>query len=89
MLGLGAERQHDVPGERVHALEPLGGVLLAHHLPDRVVLVRPAGDRGAHEAELLRLVVGDEQQLLGAVRQQQVLGVVLDARAASTDRARW
>ena len=53
--------QHDVPGERVDPLEPLGRVLGADRAHG-VVLVRLAGHRAAEQPELGGVVVGDEQQ---------------------------
>ena len=80
-----AQPQHDVPVERVHALQPLRGVLLAQRPPRRGVLVAVAGDRCAGQAELRRAVVGHQQH---RVETGVVLRVVLDAGAPATDRPR-
>ena len=86
---VGAEAEHDVAGERVDPLEPLGRVLGAHRLARRVwSWSRVAGDRAAGQPELRGAVVGDQQQRVAAVGQHRVLGVVLHARSATADRAR-
>ncbi len=88
MLPGGAQAEHDVVGERVDPLQPLLGNLGQQVRPRRVVLVGSPGDRGPREPELLRTVVGDDQQTPGAVGEALVLGVVLHPGAPAADRAR-
>ncbi len=84
-----AEGEHRVGREGVHAFEALVGVLGAHRLPREVVLVGVAGDRATGQPELLGVVVGHEEERVGAVGQDGVLGVVLDTRASSAHRPGW
>ena len=79
--------QHHVVGERLDPLEALGRLLDPHRRPGAVVLVTVAGDRALRQPKLRRLVVGDHQQGLAAVREHAVLGVVLHAAPTATHRA--
>ena len=88
VAAVGPRREHHVPDVRVHLLQPLGRVLGSHRQPGRRVLVARAWHRAPRQPELGRLVVRHQQQLVGAVRVLQVLGVVLHPAAAPADRQR-
>ena len=86
VLAPGPEAEHHPGGERVGPLQPVCRVLGTHLPPGGGVLVGAVGHGRRHQPELHRVVVGDHEQLAGAAVPAPVLGVVLDALAASSDR---
>ena len=84
--GVGAQAQHDVPGEGVDPLEPLGRVLGTYLGPRRVVLVAVARDRGAETSR--NSTASSLVTRSSSVALADVLGAVDDPRAAPAHRAR-